>query len=281
MNIGLISVDSRLANIPLMKIAAYHRSLGDQVKWHDPLFDTPDRVYASKIFRFGPDYDGGFPACEVIRGGTGYDVQSKLPKEIENCEPDYSIYPDLNYSMQFCSRGCIRACPFCLVHEKEGNIYPVKPMKLNPHGEYIEVLDNNFFANPEWREAVEYLKATGQKVNLHGVDIRIIDEEQISALKKLRHLKRIHFAWDNPKDDLTDQFELLISKISAHKIMCYVLVGYWSTPQQDMYRIMKLKSMGISPFVMPWDKSDPYQQRLSIWCNRKEIFNSCKFENYK
>ena len=40
-------------------------------------------------------------------------------------------------------------CPFCLVREKEGYIQTVEPVELNPKGKWIEVLDNNFFANPQ------------------------------------------------------------------------------------------------------------------------------------
>ena len=53
------------------------------------------------------------------------------------------------FSLQFFSRGCIRKCPFCLVREKEGYIRAVEPVELNPEGKWIEVLDNNFFANPQ------------------------------------------------------------------------------------------------------------------------------------
>ena len=53
------------------------------------------------------------------------------------------------FSLQFFSRGCIRKCPFCLVREKEGYIQTVEPVELNPKGKWIEVLDNNFFANPQ------------------------------------------------------------------------------------------------------------------------------------
>lgn len=38
---------------------------------------------------------------------------------------------------------------FCLVRNKEGYIRAVEPVELNPKGNWIEVLDNNFFANPQ------------------------------------------------------------------------------------------------------------------------------------
>ena len=161
MNIGLVDVDGHnFPNFALMRISAYHKAQGDNVEWAMPLFGNYDRVYQSKIFTFTPDkadFDG---RCEVVRGGTGYDVRSQLDPQMECItDMDYSLYPQYPFSIQFLSRGCIRQCPFCLVREKEGYIHPVEPVQLNPNGKHIEVLDNNFFANPEWKSAIDYLLA--------------------------------------------------------------------------------------------------------------------------
>lgn len=209
MNIGLVDVDGHnFPNFALMKISAFHKKQGDSVTWADPMFgEEYDKVYMSKIFTFSPDYPYEFD-CEVVKGGTGYDVKSQLPVEIESSlAMDYSIYPDCNYSLQFFSRGCIRKCPFCLVRDKEGYIHPVEPVELNPNGEWIEVLDNNFFANPEWKSAVDYLIRIGQPVKLHGVDIRIMNEEQAYWLNKLKRKGYIHIAWDIPSLDLTEKLK--------------------------------------------------------------------------
>lgn len=123
MKIGLIDVDGHnYPNLALMKISAFHKMNGDSVEWASQLFGEYDRVYASKIFTFTPDYNFcGMKAGELIRGGTGYDIKSRLPEEIDNrTELDYSIYPQYGFSIQFFSRGCIRKCPFCLVNKKEG-----------------------------------------------------------------------------------------------------------------------------------------------------------------
>ena len=187
MNIGLIDVDGHnFPNFALMRISAYHKARGDQVEWATP-FNRYDKVMASKVFTFTSDFNYlTLQADEIEKGGTGYDITSKLSEEIENSRMmDYSIYPQYPFSIQFFSRGCIRKCPFCLVREKEGYIHPVEPVDLNPMGKWIEVLDNNFFANPEWKDSVDYLLKAGQSVKLHGVDVRIMDEEQAYWLNKL------------------------------------------------------------------------------------------------
>ncbi len=285
--IGLIDVDGHnFPNLALMRLAAWHKIHGDKVEWVEPMYWDYDRVYQSKIFTFSPDVNRTFP-CEVIKGGTGYDVRLRLPEEVElSTAMDYSIYPQYEFSIQFFSRGCIRHCPFCLVHDKEGLIHPVEPLQLNPNGKHIEVLDNNFFANPEWKSAVDYLLATKQKVNLHGVDIRIMDEEQAYWLNKLPLHKNVHIAWDLPQIDLTDKLREVIRYIKPWKLMCYVLVGFNSTIEQDMYRIERLRELGIKPYVMPYrdfeNKTQPsqYAKDLAQYVNKPMIFNSCRFEDF-
>lgn len=283
MKIRLLAIDSKMPNIAIMKISTYHKQLGDDVDWYDPMFDMYDTnlLYESRLFDFTPEYEY-YPSCKIIKGGTGFNIKDKLPTEIDEIEElDYSLYPNCDYSMQFYSRGCIRNCPFCVVRDKEGYIQSVKPMKLNPNGKHIEILDNNFFANPNWREAVEDILATKQKVNLHGVDVRIIDKEQCEALNKMKHIKQIHIAWDFAKLDLKPKIEEMVKYIKPYKIMCYVLIGYNSTEEEDLYRINTLRELKIDPFVMPFNKEDSYQKKLARWVNRKQIFKSCSWEEYK
>lgn len=280
MKVGLIDVDSKMVNLALMKISAYHKAKGDSVKIYDPLFDRPDLIYASKIFDF-TDKPSYIPGCEVIWGGTGYNVRTKLPDEIEKVRSlDYTIYPSCDYSVQMFSRGCIRHCPFCVVNSKEGNIMPVEHLELNPKGSHVEVLDNNFFANPEWKNAAELLLKWGQSVNFHGIDVRILTEEHAYYLNKIKRHKQIHIAWDNPKEDLEPKFKEVIRWIKPYKLMCYVLIGYWSTPEEDLNRVETLRSLKIDPFVMPYDKHDTYQRRFARWVNHKAIFKSVPWEKY-
>lgn len=288
MNIGLVDVDSHnFPNFALMRISAYHKAKGDNVEWATPLFGNYDRVYQSKIFTFTPDKTDFDGRCEVIRGGTGYDVRSKLDPLMEDTtEMDYSIYPQYPFSIQFLSRGCIRRCPFCLVHDKEGSIHSVHPAQLNPNGKWIEVLDNNFFANPHWLASVLYLLKVGQPVNLHGVDVRIMDEEQAYWLSKLQLRKSIHIAWDLPNIDLTDKLREVTRYIKPYKLMCYVLIGFNSTIEQDMYRIERLRELGIKPYVIPYRdfenkrKPSQYEKDLAQYVNKPMVFKSCSFADF-
>lgn len=71
MRIGLIDVDGHnFPNVALMKIASWHRKNGDNVEWALPMFGEYDRIYASKVFTFTPDYNPiEYNAKEFIGGG--------------------------------------------------------------------------------------------------------------------------------------------------------------------------------------------------------------------
>lgn len=278
--IGLYNLEPKIYNSAMMQVSQYHKNLHDDIYIYSPLFhDFYDKVYAFSLFDFTPK---SYVRKDMICGGTGFDIKSKLPAEIEACDLDYSIFPDCDYSIIWFSRGCFRNCPFCVVREKEGYIHPVKPKNLNPNGKFIKVMDNNFFANPEWRSAVDQLIEWNQKIDMQGFDIRIFDAEQGEALQSLKHYKAFKFAWDNPRDNLDDKIELLLNYIKPSKLMCYVLIGYWSTPEEDLMRVMHLwDEYKIHAFVMPFNKFDKYQRSFARWCNNKIIFKTRSWEEYK
>jgi hypothetical protein len=111
MKIGLLAVDSRYPNLALMKVSAYYKANNHLVEWYSN-FENYDIVFCSKIFSFTPDFNEYIYADEVYKGGSGYDIKSTLPKEIDDCIPDYSIYPQMDNKTAygFLTRGCIRNC---------------------------------------------------------------------------------------------------------------------------------------------------------------------------
>lgn len=288
MRIGLVDVDGHnFPNVALMKIASWHRQKGDVVEWAFP-FDPYDRIYMSKVFTFTSDDTIAYQCHDIRRGGTGYDVKSKLPDEIDSHTGlAYDLYPQYPFSVQFYSRGCVRKCPFCLVHDKEGSIKSVKPMQWNPKAEWIEVLDNNFFAAPDWPTAINDLQRQKLPVKFHGVDIRLMNKEQAEALNSLRIKGAVHIAWDLPQIDLSKQLETMIKYIKPYKIVCYVLVGFNSTKEQDLQRLSILKKLGILPFVQPFRdytncrKPSQYEKDLARWANRAWLFKSMDFKDYE
>ena len=120
MKVELLDVDGHnFPNLALMKISSFHKNKGDEVEMFFGL-NRYDKVYMAKVFTFTPDYGEVIMADEIVRGGTGYDLTSKLPQEIESQYPDYDLYGIKDIAYGYLTRGCPRGCNFCIVAEKEG-----------------------------------------------------------------------------------------------------------------------------------------------------------------
>ena len=305
MRIGLIDVDGHnFPNLALMRISTYHKSIGDTVEWWWSDLIHYDVVYMSKIFSntYSKDVPEPMNADMVIKGGTGYCISlgadgrehydqtknTSLPEEIERCQPDYSIYPQIDFAISMTTRGCPRGCPFCHVANKEGRrSVKVADVKDFWNGQKeIRVLDSNITACKDKLELFRQYKETGATIDFTGgLDIRFLTDEDIEIINQTR-LRRLHFAWDNPKDNLEKYFRNFKEKFnrSIKKGMVYVLTNYNSTIEEDLYRIYTLRDWGYDPYVMVYNKPDAPKEikRLQRWCNNKFIFNVCKkFEDYQ
>ena len=207
MTIGLIDVDGghNFPNLALMKLSAWHKARGDVAEWWWG-FGEYDRVYMSKVFdeTYSSDILEPLNAREIVKGGTGYGLDNRLPDEVEHTYPDYSLYPELTKETAygFLTRGCPRACDFCIVAGKEGR-RSVKVADLSEwwSGQrYIELLDPNLLACPDHMNLLRQLKDSGAQVNFsQGLDARLLTQENIEAINAIR-VKDIHFAWDRMEE---------------------------------------------------------------------------------
>lgn len=284
--VGLIDVDSHnFPNLCLMKISTFHKWEGDIVEWYDGRKHY-DIVYMSRVFTdsYSKDYTKKVNADKVIRGGTGYGLDNVLPDDIEHCFPDYSLYPKFkDVAFGFLTRGCPRNCDFCIVSGKEGK----KSVKVADLDEFwngqkeIRLLDPNMFACKDWRVLVDQLISSNSYVDFtQGVDIRLMTKEKIRAIDDIK-LKMIHFAWDDPKNDLIPYFERFnqYSNIkNSRKKRVYVLTNFGSTHVEDLYRVHTLRDLGYDPYIMIYEKyTAPKETRLlQQWVNNKYFFRACK-----
>ena len=296
MKIGLIDVDGHnYPNLALMKISAWHKSMGDTVEWWWG-FGHYDRVYMSKVFdeTYTPDMPEPLNADEIIKGGTGYGLDNKLPYESEHIYPDYSLYPELtkDTAYGFLSRGCPRGCHFCIVAGKEGR----RSVKVADLSEWwsgqknIVLMDPNLLACQEHMELLQQLIDSNACVDMNqGVDCRLLTEQNIEAINQIK-LKNIHFAWDYMREEKRVIAGLeLYAKLANRKVngafgTVYCLTNYDTTMAENLYRIYKLWDMGYFPYVMIYDKPHAPKEikRLQRWCNNRFIFKSCpRFEDYK
>lgn len=286
MQVRLIDIDSKIPNLALMKISAYHKQNGDNVDFYNPLLDNPDKVYASKIFDFTDDYSYFPNNSKTIKGGSGYSLDKTLGDEIENQYPDYSLY-NCEYAMGFTTRGCVRNCDFCIVPEKEGKIRVTNDIYDFWNGQNkLKLLDNNLTAHKKQFDKIlnQLIKEDIKTDFSQGLDIRLITPEQARLLSKVRLWGQIHFAFDSPSIENQVRKGIKILKdngVKPYKLMFYVLIGFDTTKEEDLHRIRVLDNLGVDPFVMSYDKSDSYQKDFARWVNHKAIFNSVEWEDYR
>ena len=289
MNVLLIDVDSKIPNLALMKISAWHKVLGDTVGFDIP---DPDKVYISCIFAKNKAQAKGiasfYDGADVDIGGSGVDLKKTLPEGIETIKPDYDLYPS-KYSQGYTTRGCIRKCPFCIVPEKEGKIRPVQhPSEFHdPRFDTCMIMDNNLFAAPDyWQESVFnwFIDNKIKMLSPQGWDIRLLTPERAKSLKLIKKGEhRLHFAWDNIKIESKVERGIQILKDAGfnlnHDISFYVLVGYNSTFEEDIYRCNKLRDWGVASFVMPYKKNKQINA-LARWANRQFGYWKIPFKDY-
>jgi hypothetical protein len=284
----LVNIDSKIPNLALMQISAHHKLLGDTVGFD---VENPDYVYVSCIFTKNAEQARGiaslYPNAQVSLGGTGVDINKRLPPEYEKICPDYSIYPEMDYSLGYTTRGCIRKCPFCVVPKKEGRFHRwqhISEFHDKKHKKII-VLDNNVYADKQWFfENTDYVLEHNLAFNaIQGMDIRILDEEIAQRLGKLRWTGDLHFAFDNIRDEskITAGLDLLKNAgiNTRKKVIFYVLTGFNSTFDEDIYRVNLLRELNTNVFVMQY-KSTPQTRRLANYANRRWLYWKIPFEEY-
>ena len=283
----LVDVDGKIPNLALMRASTHHKQRGDEVKLgFEPLMDEPDLCYASKMFDFTPEPEY-LPECPTLKGGPGYSLTAKMPlPEYDRIMPDYSLY-GCDYAIGRFTRGCPNRCPWCVVWRMDGNeVRHVADLADFWCGQkVVRLLDDNIMADSdEFCRDCEQLHDAGVKVIWEALDIRRVTDETARALASVKQEKSLHFAWDGHSQDEAAPRGIEILKrngIKPYRLMFYVLVGFNTEPDYDMRRIMTLHEMGANPFVMPFDKSDPYQRHLARWYNNKVIFKSTTFEDYE
>lgn len=288
MKIGLIDIDGHnFPNLALMKISAYHKALGDSVEWVNYI-EKYDKVYKSKVFAFSPDPQACIQANEIVRGGTGYDVKSVLPDEIDCVEPDYSIYPNFKEAYGFLTRGCIRKCQWCIVPEKEGYIKPYRDIESVLQGQKTAILmDNNILACNYGLQQLEKIADMKCRVDFNqGLDARLITDGIAELLSRISWIRYIRFACDTP--EAVEPFLLALEKLNKYGVKNYRVFVYLLVKDvnEANSRAEIMKKLRLNPFAQPYrdfnTNTEPTeeQKKFARYVNRKEIFNSTDWYGY-
>lgn len=288
MKVGLYTDSEKMPNLALMKLSSFHKMKGDEVDFYTPIFmNTFDKVYYSKIFTFTETAKFYMPNVE--KGGTGFDILKQLPEEIDSLYPDYSIYPQFDYAIGFITRGCIRNCKWCVVPKKEGNIKPYRKVEEIARNDTNKIvfMDNNILASDFGLSEIEKLTKLKYRVDFNqGLDVRLVDDNIGKLLSKLKWIKYIRFSCDTKAqlEELLRVKEILNKYGYNKKIFVYVL---GTTFDDTLHRLNFLKQNNFTPFMQPYidfendNKVDKELKHMARWCNKKWIFESCSYEEYK
>ncbi len=237
-------------NLALMKLSAHHKARGDEV-WLNFSLCQPDITYTSCVFSWHKPrlIDPSF-----IIGGSGISLDTWLPDEVEHTMPDYSLYPKIDFSMGFTSRGCIRNCPFCLVRRKEGSIKAWSSIRefFNPSFKRLLLLDNNLFAAENCEDTLNDLIGLQVETDFNqGLDIRLLTDKLADYLKRIK-VKIYRFAFDDIayEKQVRQGIKLLLGAgLSPRKLAFYVLIGFKQN-DEAIERMKILQSYGVDVYPM-------------------------------
>jgi hypothetical protein len=273
--VRITQLDGKLPNLALMRLAAWHRAQGDDVRWQRGVtrsFNEPayDVVYGSAIFaetaKAAAMLAKQFPGA--IIGGTGGNrslrVEQIVPSQFTVL--DYSGYPDFAASIGYAMRGCRFKCGFCIVPKMEGKARAegtiAQIWRGDGHPKHVHLLDNDFFGNPVWRDRVAEIEQGGFKVCINqGINVRLLDDEQAEAVVRVApwddqfNRRRLYTAWDNIGDETVffdglDRLEQAGWK--ADWTFVYMLVGYdrRETWERIFHRFNRMIARGVRPYPM-------------------------------
>lgn len=294
MNIGLHDAEKEhfksknFPNLALMKISAWHKTQGDTVEWWNPLYHY-DQVYSSKVFDFIPD--NPYLPENTIRGGTGYrdlPMDQKLPQEIDQMYPDYSIYPACDYAIGYLTRGCPNHCRWCVVPKKEGEIRPYRRWQdiVRTDTDKLVLMDNNILACSYGIEQLESLIGSGYRIDLNqGMDARMVDDRIAGILSRLKWIRFIRFSCDQKSqiEPIKRTIDLLGKHgVKPYRIFIYMLVTNDIDDASDRVEALKIYK-GINLYaqaernerlgIMPNEMQLEFQQRYMYGgCYRTETW---------
>jgi len=278
MEILLINIDSkRMPNLALKKIEKYHLDNGDEVIWDIPLYaHLMDKIYVSCVFEKNKAECLQWKDRALI-GGSGYDLKTTLPEEIEKVKP--------HINLGFTTRGCIRKCKFCVVPEKEGRIRIVGDLLDLWDGESkdIVLLDNNILALPEHFKLI-CKQARENKIRLdfnQGLDCRLLNQDIVDELKTIKH-KELHFAFDSlDYFDKVNRAITILQKNGINRCNWLMLTGFDTTLKEDLFRANYLKSRNQNAYVMRFDNSKRKDLTiLAMWVNNHKWFQGMDFNQF-
>lgn len=249
----------------------HHERIIDYLPLEHHLYE---RIYCSSLFGFT---DKSQIPADVICGGTGFDLITKLSPEIDTMKP--------KLNMGFTTRGCIRKCKFCVVPEKEGWIRETGDIYdfWDGKSKNITILDNNILAMKDHFKLIcRQIKKEKLMVDFNqGLDHRLLNNNIADILKSLRY-REYRFSFDSMKYENSVRKAIdILHKNEIKWSVWYVLVGFDTTYDEDIYRLELLKSHSQRAYVQRFNgKTNTFHTELSGWANQRQLYMKYTFNEF-
>lgn len=281
----LHDVDGRIPNLALMKLSAWHRRRGRET--------VLDR--SSSSGRAFPGRDGGLHfASAVFRtpisgarmerlqalygtrleaGGSGFSLAKRLPPEVEDCFPDYSLYRHTLYALGFLTRGCNKRCAFCVVPAKEGGV-KLRTASFEdfvpPGQRNVMLFDDNLLAYREVEGLLEEMIHRDYAVNFsQTLDIAHLNERNYPLLQRIdyrnsRFNKRmIYFSLNYPATiRLFMERRDMLKGFGEDSVTVVCIYGFDTGLSADYQRFLCLRRLRLLPFLQEYWPIEGVPNRL-------------------
>lgn len=261
-------------NLALMKLSSWHKTRGDNVEWWVPIL-CYDRVYSSKVFDFTPN-NPDLPD-NTIRGGTGYrdlPMDQVLPSEVDVVCPDYSIYPECDYTLGYCR--------WCIVPIKEGQIRPYRRWQdiVRNDTDKLVLMDNNILACEYGIRQLESLIGSGYRIDLNqGMDARLVTNDIADILGQLKWIRFIRFSCDQRAQ--IEPVKRAIDLLGRHGVKPYRIFVYLLVTQDledascRVEALKRFKAINIYAQAERNERLGIIPNKMQMEFSRRYIYGGC------
>lgn len=243
----------------------------NKIDWSkEPVYlNLKSKIYVSIVFTWHLPLVREFAMStkkRIIVGGPAVKIMPDYFNDMSNVrvgiEPPVNFIEAHNPLATFTTRGCPNTCSYCAVPKLEPEFielenYPIKPF----------VCDSNFLASSSSHiERFVDLAGTLPFVDFNqGLDARLFTEDHAKLFKRLPR-PMIRFSMDTI-DRECDTFRAidLCKKHGLNNISIYILINHEETPEDALYKLEYIKSLGVDTFPMRYQPlwSLSYNEHIS------------------
>lgn len=230
----------------------------------------------------------------VRAGGPAVSLMPDYLAGVAEVGGEVEALPRHNPNATFTSRGCPRRCSFCAVPQIEGDL-----VELDDWETKSIVCDNNLLAYSQkhFDTVIDALKPVRGVDFNQGLDARLLTGYHTDRLAEL-DLAKVRLAWDRINAETAVMAaidKIRKAGVPKSKITVYILIGFRDGPEDALYRLETIRSIGILPFAMRFQPLDSLQKNsyvgknwtdrelrdFSRYWNRQRFFRNIPFAEFK